>query len=174
VKASQSSILNRFMIAFDWEGKSLFVRKFPEFRSQMFPPKYTSSENLAHQGFLISYPQWSGLKSANQWRLKGISYNYLFKKRTADSKEWTIFPFHNVFPPTKACYLKLFKQAIRELHLLQEIPKDSKTTTTTSLSCSNPMISVMDVGCGTGVLALILCEIAKRGQLLKIDYRTLC
>lgn len=82
----------------------------------------------------MSFNNFVGMKSADQWKQKGI---YIHELKD------NIYPFYNVFPPTRHDYLQIFKSVVKQLNLLSGI--------------ATP---VLEIGVGTGVLSFLLCHIA--------------
>lgn len=86
----------------------------------------------------MAFTNFVGMKSADQWKQKGIFIQELNNN---------IFPFYNVFPPTRTDYFQVFKSVVKQLNLLSGL----KTP-------------VLDIGTGTGILPFLLCNIGDKSE----------
>lgn len=86
--------------------------------------------------FIVPVSYWLGLNSSDEWEKKGISIDVLGGAK--------IYPHYSVWAPTSQHYLSIFDEYIEKK---KSFLKSRKNT--------------LDIGCGTGVLSLILnkkCE----------------
>ncbi len=87
-----------------------------------------------YDGVLIGCHHFMSLKSAAQYELKGLPIESLGNR--------SIHVRYNVFPPTRKDYLNLFASVLRDR----------------SHAYLPALHNCLDVGTGTGVLSLILCQ----------------
>jgi methylase of polypeptide subunit release factors len=89
----------------------------------------------------LGYKQYLGLRSFDQWRKKGVYIAQL---------ETSLVPYYNVFVPTQFEYLQLFTTQLERYaaNFVNSMGKEVKSEW-----------SILDVGCGTGVLGFIAHKI---------------